>query len=54
MCCEKERGGLGIRDLRTFNLALLGKWVWRSKLETIALSYRVLVARYGVNIAFRG
>ena len=24
----KKHGGLGIKDITTFNLALLGKWKW--------------------------
>lgn len=29
--CEvkEEEGGLGVKDLKSFNLALLGRWVWR-------------------------
>jgi len=26
---KKEFGGLGVRQLREFNLSLLGKWCWR-------------------------
>jgi hypothetical protein len=29
ICLRKEYGGLGVRQLREFNLALLGKWCWR-------------------------
>jgi hypothetical protein len=27
ICSPRQEGGLGIRNLRTFNLALLGKWL---------------------------
>lgn len=33
MCKEKGLGGLGIKNLGAFNLALLGKWVWRARIE---------------------
>ena len=26
VCLSKEKGGLGLKDINTFNLALLGKW----------------------------
>jgi len=29
VCESREAGGLGIKDIRTFNEALLGKWIWR-------------------------
>ena len=28
VCMPKLKGGLGVKDLRTFNSALLGKWRW--------------------------
>ena len=47
MCLPKERGGLGIKDINTFNLALLGKW----KLHLLQcqgdLWARVLESKYG-------
>ncbi|WP_216667714.1 hypothetical protein, partial [Proteus mirabilis] len=33
----KEKGGLGIGNLRKKNSALLGKWLWRFPLEQQAL-----------------
>jgi len=37
----------GVRRIREFNGALLGKWCWRVLVEKESLWYRVLVARYG-------
>ncbi|KEH17063.1 hypothetical protein MTR_0048s0160 [Medicago truncatula] len=42
----QEGGGLGVRQLREFNLALLGKWCWRMLMDKDNFWYRVLVARY--------
>jgi len=47
VCLSKEGGGLGVRRLREFNLALLGKWCWRLLEDRGCFWYRVLVARYG-------
>ena len=47
ICVSKEVGGLGVRRMREFNLALLGKWCWRMLVEREGLWYRVLVACYG-------
>ncbi|CAJ2637778.1 unnamed protein product [Trifolium pratense] len=43
-----EYGGLGVRQLREFNLALLGKWCWRMLVDREGLWFRVLADRYGV------
>jgi hypothetical protein len=32
-CSNKEKGGLEIRRLKEFNMALLDKWCWRLKEE---------------------
>ncbi|GAU44755.1 hypothetical protein TSUD_246480 [Trifolium subterraneum] len=45
---RKEYGGLGVRQLKEFNLALLGKWCWRLLVDREGLWFRVLAARYGV------
>ncbi|XP_045810560.1 uncharacterized protein LOC123905002 [Trifolium pratense] len=44
----KEFGGLGVRRLREFNLALLGKWCWKMLVDREGMWFRVLAARYGV------
>ena len=46
--CEPIRnGGLAIRDLRRFNRALLGKWLWRYGMERETLWRRVVDVKYG-------
>ncbi|XP_057425977.1 uncharacterized protein LOC130719370 [Lotus japonicus] len=47
LCNPKSAGGLGIRDLECFNLALLGKWRWGLMLEKDQLWCKVLYAKYG-------
>ena len=39
-------GGLGFRDLKTFNLALLAKQGWQLQKNSQSLVYRVMKARY--------
>jgi len=41
-------GGLGVRRIREFNNALLGKWCWRLLVDRHSLWFRVLSVRYGV------
>ncbi|CAJ2632329.1 unnamed protein product [Trifolium pratense] len=48
VCLRKEYGGLGVRQLREFNIALLGKWCWRMLVDREGLWFRVLAARYGI------
>ncbi|KAJ8763443.1 hypothetical protein K2173_002326 [Erythroxylum novogranatense] len=46
-CFElQSMGGMGFRDLRCFNTALLGKQGWRLIVDTTTLSYQVLKAKY--------
>jgi len=47
ICSKKEEGGLGVRMIREFKLALLGKWCWRMRVENMSLWFRVLLDRYG-------
>jgi len=42
-------GGLGVRDLRLFNEALLGKWLWRYMNEKDSLWRRVVRSKFGDN-----
>ncbi|KAF5442537.1 hypothetical protein F2P56_035184 [Juglans regia] len=42
-----HEGGLGIRNLRAFNQALLGKWLWRYHHEREALWRTVIALKHG-------
>ena len=45
---------LGIRKIRLFNEALLGKWFWRFGIEKDALWRQVIEIKYGCVRAARG
>jgi hypothetical protein len=47
ICLPKEQGGLGIKNLATFNKALLAKWKWRFLTESGAVWAELLRFRYG-------
>ena len=47
ICLPKEKGGLGLKDIKTFNLALLGKWKWSLFQHQGELWARVLDSKYG-------
>jgi exonuclease III len=47
ICEPLYSGGLAIRNLRCFNQALLGKWLWRYGTEPDALWRQVVEAKYG-------
>jgi hypothetical protein len=47
VCSPIFEGGLGIRNLRIFNRALLGKWLWRNVHEREAWWKLIVDAKYG-------
>ena len=53
VCLPKEKGGIGIRDLRKFNYALLGKWKWSFFHNKGELWARILDSKYGGLECFR-
>ena len=46
MCLPKDEGGLGFRDLKAFNLALLAKQGWRLQTNITLLVHKVFKAQY--------
>ncbi|XP_031095159.1 uncharacterized protein LOC115999450 [Ipomoea triloba] len=46
LCVPKKCGGLGFKDLRAFNLAMLGKQAWRFLTRPQSLVVRIYKARY--------
>jgi len=47
ICESREDGGLGVRDLRSFNIALLSKCIWRLKLDNGVLWKEIMESKYG-------
>ncbi|XP_019170526.1 PREDICTED: uncharacterized protein LOC109166090 [Ipomoea nil] len=46
LCIPKKYGGLGFKDLRAFNLAMLGKQAWRFLTNPDSLVSHIYKARY--------
>ncbi|GKV32323.1 hypothetical protein SLEP1_g40939 [Rubroshorea leprosula] len=47
VCKSKMEDGLGVKELRSFNLALLGKWWSRLASGNDGLLYRIIEGKYG-------
>ena len=52
LCTQKNDGGMGFRELHSFNLAMLSKQAWRLIQDTHSLFYKVYKARYFPNCSF--
>jgi len=47
VCESRESGGLGVVNIKDFNSALLGKWVWRLGSNEVGLWKEVVESKYG-------
>jgi len=47
LCIPKQEGGLGFKDIRKFNVALLAKWKWQLVSEDEGKWKDLLVSKYG-------
>ncbi|XP_019159994.1 PREDICTED: uncharacterized protein LOC109156596 [Ipomoea nil] len=52
LCIPKKYGGLSFKDLRAFNLAMLGKQAWRLLTNPTTLAARIYKARYYPTTSF--
>lgn len=49
---SKERGGLGVLNLKQMNIALLAKWCWRFGFEKNHLWYKIIEEKFGAVSSF--
>jgi hypothetical protein len=54
VCASYQCGGLAVRNIRLFNKALLGKWLWQFGTERGALWRRVIDLKYGSDVGGGG
>jgi len=47
VCESRDVGGLGIIDIKVFNMALLGKWIWWLGSSNGGLWKEILESKYG-------
>lgn len=47
LCLSVEKGGLGLKNMEDFNVALLSKWKWCIIKRTEEKWMDILIARYG-------
>ena len=52
LCTRKSKGGMGFKDLRAFNLALLAKQGWRILRKPNSLLHSVFKAKYSAMVSF--
>lgn len=52
VCTPKDKGGLGVLDLRLFNLALMAKWWWRFQFDSQRLWAQLVKFFYYKNNVF--
>jgi len=50
VCMPQEEGGLGIKETRCFNAALLAKWKWRIMSNEGGKMKEILGSKYGIEI----
>ena len=52
LCQLKSEGGMGFKDLKVFNLALLAKLGWQLSKNLNSLTHRVFKAKYFAGCSF--